>query len=210
MVSLRAHFIPVSFSSGGVKDIYTISERTDGGVVDEKQLVVAHPKKNLRLFGPGNYIIENGVPVDLLPRKGRRGFKSNFLQKEKKGRREETGTNQRGHALTHLPERSSSSRQYSTHSLIIKKKGKEGGQDSIWWTSSRRPGPLSHSARRAAGHFPSSTWYTHKKKKKKKKGNQVEIEQRRQLFSSYLFSSPSFPYLLYDYWSRPSITHELD
>ena len=84
MVSLRAHFIPVSFSSGGVKDIYTISERTDGGVVDEKQLVVAHPKKNLRLFGPGNYIIENGVPVDLLPRKGRRGFKSNFLQKEKK------------------------------------------------------------------------------------------------------------------------------
>ena len=170
------------------------------------------PKKNLRLFGPGNYIIENGVPVDLLPRKGRRGFKSNFLQKEKKGRREETGTNQRGHALTHLPERSSSSRQYSTHSLIIKKKGKEGGQDSIWWTSSRRPGPLSHSARRAAGHFPSSTWYTHKKKKKKKKkkGNQVEIEQRRQLFSSYLFSSPSFPYLLYDYWSRPSITHELD
>ena len=125
MVSLRAHFIPVSFSSGGVKDIYTISERTDGGVVDEKQLVVAHPKKNLRLFGPGNYIIENGVPVDLLPRKGRRGFKSNFLQKEKKGRREETGTNQRGHALTHLPERSSSSRQYSTHSLIIKKREKK-------------------------------------------------------------------------------------
>ena len=134
------------------------------------------------------------------------------FKRRKKGRREETGTNQRGHALTHLPERSSSSRQYSTHSLIIKKKGKEeGGQDSIWWTSSRRPGPLSHSARRAAGHFPSSTWYTHKKKKKKKKkGNQVEIEQRRQLFSSYLFSSPSFPYLLYDYWSRPSITHELD
>ena len=87
MVSLRAHFIPVSFSSGGVKDIYTISERTDGGVVDEKQLVVAHPKKNLRLFGPGNYIIENVYLLISFQEKG--DEVSNLISFKKRKKEEE-------------------------------------------------------------------------------------------------------------------------